>query len=95
MIWELQPPSNLKELRRFLGMTGYYRTLIPAYVRLALSLYNLTKKDVKWSWTDREQLAFEGLKNALCSDTVMAYPRVNDLYILYTDACGYSLGGIL
>ncbi len=94
-IGELQPPTNLKELRRFLGMTGYYRPLIPAYARLALPLHDLQKKDVKWKWTNREHKAFEGLKNALCSDTVMAYPRVNDPYILYTDACGYSLGGIL
>ncbi len=61
---------------------------------MALPLYNLTKKDVKWNWTDREQKAFNDLKYALCSDTVMAYPRVNDPYILYTDACQKDEGGI-
>ena len=53
------------------------------------------KKDVDWKWGTTEQIAFENLKIGLCADQVMAHPRVNDPYILYTDACDYTLGGIL
>ena len=82
----LAPPENVSELRRFLGMTGYYRQLIPDYARKATALYALTKKDAEWQWTETESQGFESLKTALCDPTVMAHPKVNDPYILYTGA---------
>ncbi len=91
----LAPPTDVTELRRFLGMTGYYRSLIPEYARIALPLYDLMHDGTEWHWGDAEQTAFDRLKDALCSQTVMAHPKVNDPYILYTDACDYALGGIL
>ena len=91
----LAPPTSVTELRRFLGMTGYYRNLIPEYARIALPHYDLTHDGKEWQWSEAEDVAFRRLKEALCSQTVMAHPKVNDPYILYTDACGYALGGIL
>ena len=91
----LAPPNDVSELRRFLGMTGYYRQLIPEYARKATALYALTRKDATWQWNEAETQGFESLRQALCESTVMAHPRVNDPYILYTDACNYALGGIL
>lgn len=91
----LNPPTDVKGLRRFLGMTGYYRDLIPDYARHAVPLYELTRDKVPWRWEKAEQDAFDRLKDALCTERVIAHPRVNDPYILYTDACDYALGGIL
>ena len=76
-------------------MSGYYRSLIPEYARHALPLYGLTHDGVEWQWGEKEQTGFDRLKEALCSQRVVAHPRVNDPYILYTDACDYALGGIL
>ena len=94
-IRSLQTPTDLTELRRFLGMTGYYRQLIPDYARIAAPLYGLCKKGTVWYWDADLNAAFETLKLGLCDETCMAHPKVNDPYILYTDACGYALGGIL
>ena len=91
----LRPPVDIPELRRFLGMTGYYRDLIPRYAHIADPLYALTRKDVEWIWGEKEGGAFETLKAAFTSETVMAHPCVNEPYILYTDACDYAVGGIL
>ena len=46
-------------------------------------------------WAQSEQKAFETLRTALCDETVMAHPRLNELFRLYTDACQNALGGIL
>ena len=91
----LAPPRTPKEVRSFLGLTGYYRNLIPEYSRIALPLTHLTSKYVKFTWGKKEQVAFERLQNELVSDRILAYPDPSRPYKLYTDSCDYAIGGIL
>jgi hypothetical protein len=44
-------PENVKQLKGFLGMAGYYRKFIPRFSKIAASLHALLKKDVKFEWT--------------------------------------------
>jgi hypothetical protein len=94
-IRQLAAPRDVPELRRFLGMTGYYRDLIPGYARIAEPLYLLTRKSENWEWGERQSVAYEALKVALVSDRIMAHPQTDKPYILRTDACDYAIGGIL
>ncbi|MCP3901917.1 MAG: hypothetical protein GY707_19595, partial [Desulfobacteraceae bacterium] len=94
-ISQLTPPKNVKELKRFLGMTGYYRSLIQNYSGLAVPLFALTNAKTRWKWSDEAQTAYERLRDALCSNKVMAFPQLNKPYILYTDASDLALGSIL
>lgn len=94
-IARMGPPQNLAETRSFLGMSGYYRTCIRDYARIAEPLVELTRKNVRFKWTERRQRAFEDLKQDLVSDSVMAHPQTDKPYLLYTDACDYAIGGIL
>lgn len=87
--------QSVKEVRSFLGMAGYYRQCIPEFAEVAAPLVNLTKKNELFRFGDDERIAFEKLKEALCSENVMAYPDVNKPYKLYTDASNYAIGGIL
>jgi transposase InsO family protein len=91
----LPPPTDLHELRRFLGMTGYYRQLIQGYANVAEPLYRLTRKDTVFHWGTEEDMAFEKLKTSLCEAPVMAHPDLSKPYVLYTDACDYAIGGVL
>ena len=61
-IVRLQPPKDLQEARSFLGMSGYYRTCIPDYAKVAAPLVELTKKNVKFRWTSAHQQDFETLQ---------------------------------
>jgi hypothetical protein len=58
-------------------------------------LTQLTRKDGKFVWTDLQQQAFDNLKDALTSDSVLAHPRFEQPFILSTDASDYDVSAIL
>jgi hypothetical protein len=60
-------PTNVKELRSFMGFCGYYRKFIQNFSKLAKCLDKLTEKGRKFEWTNKCQTAFEELKNRLVS----------------------------
>ena len=92
---EMPPPPNQKEVRRFLGFTGYYRKFIPRYSDIARPLTNLTKKDLDFEWTSECQQSFELLKEMLLREPILKYPDPDYGYILYTDASKYAWAGVL
>ena len=94
-ISRMTSPQATTEVRTFLGMTGYYRSCIPDYAKIAEPLVELTRKNFRFTWEDRHQSAFDQLKAALISDTIMAHPQTDKPYHLYTDACDYAIGAIL
>jgi hypothetical protein len=65
-------PKNTKQLRGFLGLTGYYRKFIQHYSMLRRTLTNLLKKDNCFQWTFKEQQAFDLLKHKLLTTLVLA-----------------------
>jgi hypothetical protein len=94
-IRDMKPPTDVKGVQRFLGMTGYYRQTIHNYANLAEPLTKLTRKGQTYSWGTEQQKAFDALKKTLTSDNIMAFPDSHLPYKLYTDASGYALGSIL
>ena len=94
-IRNIPPPQNVKQVRQFLGMTGYYHQCIDSYAHISEPLVRLTKKKEPFIFGDEQQVAFDQLKQALCSNKIMAYPDPSKPYILYTDASGYAIGSIL
>ena len=72
-IQRMPRPQTKKEVRAFLGLTGYYRKFIPGYSSLATALTDLTRKDqpAQVSWTADCEEAFNRLKGLLCSAPVL------------------------
>ena len=89
------PPKTQTQLRRFLGMTGFYRKFIPNYAASAQPLYALTKKGVAWEWKGEHQEAFQHLKAALTSDTLLIHPDFSRDFVVTTDASNDGLGATL
>ena len=85
----------VKRLQAFLGLAQYYRRFIPAFSTIARPLYNLTKDDVKWKWTELHQGAFDELKRKLTIAPVLCHPNFNFPFVLQTDACREGLGAVL
>ena len=94
-IREFPTPQNLTELRRFLGMTSYYRRFISGFSDIAGPLHRLTHKGARFDWDKNCQNAFEQLKEQLLSAPVLAFPDLNGDYILYTDASDVGVGAVL
>ena len=91
----LAPPTNVQQVRSFLGLAGYYRNFIPNFAVLSAPLVQLTKKGSSFSWTDLQEQAFLQLKSLLCSAPILAYPQFDKRFFLQTDASDKGLGAVL
>ena len=79
--------KKVKDIHSFLGLSSYYRKYISSFVSIAASLNVLTKKNVKFVWDDKCELAFKELKDELSHDPiVLAYPNKEGYFVLDTDA---------
>lgn len=88
-------PRTVREVRRFLGATGFYRKHIPDYATVASPLHLLLKKGQKWIWGAEQQSAFEELKLRLTTAPVLRQPDFSRDFELHTDASSVALGACL
>ena len=88
-------PKNEKELKRFLGLSGYYRSLVPNYASIAVPLYRLLKKEQVFLWDGDHQKAFDMIKNVLAEDAARFVPDLNKEFIVKTDASEKGIGAML
>jgi len=89
------PPRTVREVRRFLGATGFFRKHIPGYATIASPLHLLLKKGQAWSWGPKQQAAFNTLKEKLTSAPILRQPDFNREFELHTDASSIALGACL
>jgi hypothetical protein len=91
------PPETKKQVRAFLGLTGYYRKFIPNYAAIASPLSDLTRKysPNKIVWTEQCDNAFQKLKAILCSSPILFGPQFDRDFILQTDASDRGVGAVL
>lgn len=89
-------PKNAKQIKQFLGLTGYYRRFIRDYSRIAKPITKYLKKDAKLDINDPEYLnSIETLKRLLTTEPILKYPDLSKTFIITTDASNYALGAIL
>ena len=88
-------PKDVKEIKKFLGLYGYYRKFVPRFADISSPLTALTKKETKFMWTTECQKSFELLKSFLCGEPMLKYADTNIPYTLYTDASKYGWEGVL
>eukprot|EP00731_Ephydatia_muelleri_P031261 Em0022g775a len=89
-------PSDIKELRQFLGLTNYYRRFIKGYSSIAEPLHKLTRKtEGGFKWNSECQNAFQHLKHLLVSPPILAYPQFQLPFVVTLDASSCAIGAVL
>ncbi len=91
-IEEFLAPKNVKEVHRFLGLGSYFRQFINHFSTIASPLRKLLRKEAKWEWGEKQDWAFQTLKEKLISANVLTYPDPTKPFFLWTDTSGSGLG---
>ncbi len=79
-VMKMKPPTNVREVRRFLGMCGFYRKHVPSFAKVATPLTNLTRSNTVYAWTEECQKSFEHLKNRLVNAPILVKARVDPAF---------------
>ena len=87
--------KTLKQLRGFLGLTGYYRRYIQGYAQIALPLTKLLKEDIPFKWTEEQEEAKQLLLKALTEAPILQPPNEKLPYTVTTDASLQAAGAVL
>ncbi|KAK2701885.1 hypothetical protein QYM36_019483 [Artemia franciscana] len=86
-IVQLKPPCNIKELRSFFGLTGFYRIFFLNYAKLTSCFTRLLRKDTKWEWEEEQQSCFNLLKEEISKSVFLKCPYHDGRpYYIITDS---------
>ena len=94
-ITEAPAPTNVSELKAFLGLVNYYGKFLNNLATTVVPLYKLLQKSTRWSWGPEENSAFEQIKKQLTSDSLLAHYNPNAELILSCNASPYGVGAVL
>jgi hypothetical protein len=88
-------PTNVSEVRSFLGLAGYYRRFVEGFSRIAAPLTHLTRKNAKFEWKEECEKSFQELKQRLVTAPVLTIPSSSGGFVIYSDASRKGLGCVL
>lgn len=88
-------PKTIRDVRRLMGLMGFYQKFIPRYSHLTAPITDLLKKSKKFKWSEEAEKALEELKSVLTSAPVLANPDYTRPFIIETDASQLAVGAAL
>ena len=93
---KLKPPKTVKQIWRFCGVINFIKNFIPNHADILAPITNLTKKDVPFKWSTKEQNTFKAIKAAVSDSILCAFPQPGKRYIIYPDAYQkYAMAALL
>ncbi|WVZ63740.1 hypothetical protein U9M48_013348 [Paspalum notatum var. saurae] len=92
---EWPQPTNVSEVRSFIGLAGFYRRFIGGFAKIAKPMTALQKKGVRFEWTEACEKSFQELKAKLTSTPVLVLPDIHRDFVIYCDASRQGLGCVL
>ena len=95
IIKDWKRPENVKQVQQFIGFINYYHKFIRNFAQIAKPLFELLRKDVRFTWKQDQENAFKQLKESLLNYQCLKSPDVNRPFTVYTDASDYAIGSVL
>ena len=92
---KIAKPKTCKEPRWFISMVNYYQDMLIHRLHILVPLTALTSSEVKFVWTDKEQKAFNTIKQILSKETLLAYPDFSKPFKIHTNASKVQLGAVI
>jgi len=86
---------NMKNVQKFLGLANYYRWFVKDFAKIAKPLHEMTRKETKWSWGERQRKAFEELKERFTMEPVLVTLDLDREMRVEADASDFATGGVL
>lgn len=94
-IVNMSTPTNITELQRFLGMITYLGSYIENLSLKTANLRMLLSKNTIWNWTDKHDMEFKNLKDAITQCPVLTYYDPNKDIALSVDSSKDSMGAVI
>jgi hypothetical protein len=94
-ILDWKAPKDVRGIKIFIGMAGYYRRFIEGFSKIARPMTALLAKKVEFKWTPACQESFDMLKQKLTTAPVLVLPDVHKPFLVYCDASYTRLGCVL
>jgi hypothetical protein len=88
-------PTNVTEVRSFMGLEGYYRRFVEGFSKIANLITELQKKNKKFVWMEKCTEAFWRLKELLTTAPILKVPDMDANFLVCTGASKECLGGVL
>ena len=88
-------PKSVKNVQKFLELANYYRQFMKDFARIAKPLHEMTRKETKWSWGERQQRAFEELKQRFMTEPVLVILDLDKEMRVEADVSDFATGGVL
>ena len=94
-IISIPTPTSIKSAISFVKMAEYYRNHIPNFSTLAQPLFDLSRKNAKFTWGPNQQHAFDQIKHSLVNEPLLQFPNSELPFIIQVDASDYGIGAVL
>ena len=88
-------PRSVKDVQKFLGLVNYYRQFVKDFAKIAKPLHEMTRKEMKWNWEERQQKVFEELKERFTTEPVLVTLDLDKEMRVEADALDFATDGVL
>jgi len=94
-IIERPRPTNVTEIRSFLGLARYYRRFVRDFSKVTYALTNLLKNTTKFEWIEKCERAFQEVRQHLTTVSILTLSIEGKQYTVYSDVSRSGLGCVL
>ena len=88
-------PKSVKNVQKFFGLANYYRQFVKDFTRVAKLLHEITRKDIKQNWKERQQRAFEELKERFIMEPVLITLNLDKEMRVEVEVLDFAIEGVL